>query len=148
MKQTIVRVARASDLEEVLDLLGYLHPQDASPDPAKAQAAWSAMLGSGLITSLVAEIGGSLVSSCTLAILPNLTRAARPYGVIENVVTHPNYRRQGLGHAVLSAALEAAWAVDCYKVMLATGSHRPEILQFYESAGFTRGKTAFQARRA
>jgi len=105
------------------------------------------MLGSGLVTLLGAEIGGCLASSCTVAIVPNLTHAARPFGIIENVVTRSDYRRQGLGHAVLAAALEVAWAADCYKVMLATGSQRPETLRFYESAGFTRGKTAFQVRR-
>jgi GNAT superfamily N-acetyltransferase len=89
-----------------------------------------------------------LVSSCTLAIIPNLTRGCRSYGVIENVVTHPNRRRIGLGRRVLSAALTAAWQADCYKVMLATGSHREETLRFYEQAGFERGgKTFFQARQ-
>jgi GNAT superfamily N-acetyltransferase len=73
---------------------------------------------------------------------------ARSYGVIENVVTHPGHRRTGLGRSVLASALKAAWDANCYKVMLATGSPKPETLRFYESAGFERGgKTFFQARR-
>jgi GNAT superfamily N-acetyltransferase len=81
-------------------------------------------------------------------IIPNLTRGVRPYGLIENVVTHPGHRRTGLGRAVLSAALETAWGADCYKVMLATGFRREETLRFYEKAGFEReGKTFFEARR-
>lgn len=106
------------------------------------------MLGSGLITILVADVEGRLASTCTLVIVPNLTRATRPFGIIENVVTHPDHRRHGLGRAVLTAALETAWAADCYKVMLATGSRKLETLRFYEGAGFERGgKTFFQARR-
>ena len=51
-------------------------------------------------------------------------------------------------HQKLSATLKAAWDANCYKVMLATGSPKPETLRFYESAGFERGgKTFFQARR-
>jgi GNAT superfamily N-acetyltransferase len=97
---------------------------------------------------MVAEAAGELVSTCTLVIVPNLTRGARPYGLIENVVTHSRHRRTGLGQAVLSAALKAAWNADCYKVMLATGSRHEETLRFYEKAGFTRGgKTFFEARR-
>jgi GNAT superfamily N-acetyltransferase len=88
------------------------------------------------------------LQSCTLSIIPNLTRGARSYGVIENVVTHPGHRRTGLGRSVLASALEAAWDANCYKVMLATGSPKSETLRFYESAGFERGgKTFFQARR-
>ena len=37
------------------------------------------------------------------------------------------------------AALEAAWAAECRKVMLlASGSRREETLRFYENAGFER----------
>ncbi len=88
------------------------------------------------------------MSSCTLAIIPNLTRGARPYGIIENVVTHPDHRRTGLGRAVLRAAIDKAWSADCYKVMLATGSKREATLSFYEAAGFQKGgKTYFEIRR-
>ena len=104
-------------------------------------------MASDLTTVMVAEATGELVSTCTLVIVPNLTRGVRPYGLIENVVTHPGHRRTGLGQAVLSASLNAAWNADCYKVMLATGSRREETLRFYEKAGFKRGgKTFFEAR--
>jgi GNAT superfamily N-acetyltransferase len=89
----------------------------------------------------------ALVSSCTLSVIPNLTRGCRPYGVIENVVTHPQYRRQGLGRAVLQHALNDAWLARCYKVMLLTGRKDEGIYMFYESAGFDReAKQAFLAK--
>jgi GNAT superfamily N-acetyltransferase len=92
--------------------------------------------------------GGELIGSCTLAIVPNLSRGARPYGVIENVVTDAARRRSGVGRAVLQAALDKAWRADCYKVLLATGSKRESTLRFYEGAGFTRdAKTYFEIRR-
>jgi GNAT superfamily N-acetyltransferase len=149
MSTVIIRSATRGDLARVLDLYRHLHPDDPPPDAERAEAAWSALFGSGLTTVFIADAEGVLVSSCTLAIIPNLTRGARSYGVIENVVTHPDHRRRGLGRSVLAAALKAAWDSDCYKIMLATGSRRPETLQFYEGAGFERGgKTFFQARRA
>lgn len=129
-------------------LYRHLNPGDADPDAARAEAAWGAMLGSPLMTVFVVEVDGRLVSSCTLVIVPNLTRVARPYALVENVVTHADYRNRGLARSVLGAALDAAWAADCYKVMLATGSSNPETLRFYERSGFERGgKTFFQARR-
>jgi GNAT superfamily N-acetyltransferase len=144
----IIRAAVPGDLAGLKELFHHLSPEDPRPEPAKAAAIWSTMLDSRLMTVIVAEIGSMLASTCTLVIVPNLTRGARPWAVIENVVTHPEHRGRGLGTAVLAAAQEAAWAAGCYKVMLATGSRRPETLRFYEKAGFERGgKTFFQARR-
>ena len=137
------------DLPGILALYRHLHPADPPLDPTTAKAAWSSLLSSGLTTLFVADMTGLLVSSCTIAIIPNLSRGARPYGVIENVVTHADHRRAGLGRAVLRVALDKAWNADCYKVTLATGSRKVSTLGFYEAAGFQRGgKTYFEIRRS
>ncbi len=128
-------------------LLRHLSPNDPPPDPATAEAAWVALLGSKLTTVFVADGENGLASTCMLAIIPNLTRGAKSFGVIENVVTHPGQRRTGLARAILAAALEAAWKAGCYKVMLASGRDE-DTLRFYERCGFKRGsKTHFEARR-
>ena len=148
MLKPVIRPATPEDLAGVLALYRQLNPGDPALDVAGAAPVWAAVLGSGLTTPFVAEIEGRLVSSCTLAIVPNLSRGARPYGVIENVVTDAGHRRSGLGRAVLEAALDKAWAANCYKVLLATGSRRESTLRFYEGVGFTRdAKTYFEIRR-
>lgn len=95
---------------------------------------------------LGALASGLAVSSCTLSVIPNLTRNAAPYAVVENVVTHEDHRRCGYGRAVLAHALAQAWRQGCYKAMLLTGSKKESTLRFYEDAGFRREKTAFVAR--
>ncbi|WP_235035307.1 GNAT family N-acetyltransferase [Roseomonas sp. 18066] len=143
-----VRPATAADLPGLLALLAQLNPEDAPPDLPAAAAALAAGEASGLVTVLVVEIDGTVGATCTLVVVPNLTRGTRPWAVVENVVTDAGHRRQGLGRKVLQAALDRAWAAGCYKVMLATGSQRQGTLLFYEAAGFIRGeKTFFQARR-
>ena len=97
MLKPVIRPATSEDLAGVLALYRQLNPDDPALDVAGAAPVWSAVLGSGLTTPFVAEIEGRLVSSCTLAIVPNLSRGARPYGVIENVVTDAGHRRSGLG---------------------------------------------------
>lgn len=144
MTRPVLRTARAEDLAGIQALYLHLNAEDPPADPQKAGPAWDSLLNSGLTTVLVAEIGGLLVASCTLVVIPNISRGARPYALIENVVTHAEHRRKGLGHA----ALDRAWQAGCYKVMLATGSKEEGTLRFYEGAGFERGgKTFFQIRR-
>jgi GNAT superfamily N-acetyltransferase len=144
----IIRPANLDDLSGMLSLYRHLHPEDPILEPSAAMKTWSAMLSSRLTIPYVADVAGAVVSSCTLAVIPNLTRGGRAYGVVENVVTHADYRRMGLGRAVLQAALEGAWNADCHKVILATGSRRESTLRFYEAAGFQRGgKTYFEVRR-
>lgn len=146
---TLIRTARPADLPGLLALYRHLQPEDPAPEARQAEGAWAEMLASPLISVILAERVGELVASCILIRIPNLTRGTRPYAVIENVVTHAAHRREGLGQAVLAAALEAAWAANCYKVSLASGSRQESTLRFYEKAGFTRNaKTFFEVRRA
>ena len=141
-----IRKIRKDELSGLLSLYRHLHPNE--PVTTDVERLWQRILADPQLHYLVAEAAGQLVSSCTLAIIPNLTRNARPYGLIENVVTHSNFRRQGIGTRILHTALELAWAQDCYKVMLLTGRKDEATLRFYQQAGFEAGvKTGFVARR-
>lgn len=142
-----IRTINRDDLPALIALYAHLHSDDAPlPDDATLAVVWEAILSDPKLQCFVAERDGRLVGSCTLCVIPNLTRGARPYGLIENVVTHADYRRQGLGTRLLHAALQRAWEHGCYKVMLSTGSKRESTLRFYENAGFKRGiKTGFVA---
>jgi GNAT superfamily N-acetyltransferase len=147
MHEIAIRHASDSDLEGILGLYTHLNPADVHPDATRARAAWSALLGSPLTTVFVATIADRMIATCVLAIIPNLTRGARSFGVIENLVTEASRRRTGVGRAIIAAALQAAWDADCYKVMLASGRDE-DTLQFYERCGFKRGgKTFFEIRK-
>ena len=142
-----VRPAGHDDLPQLLALYPHLDPDDRIPSLSVAQqrfAQLQAYSGSGIFVGL---IDGAVVVSCTLIVIPNLTRGGQPYALIENVVTRADVRGRGYGKEILRAAVEAAWQADCYKVMLMTGSKQPSTLQFYASAGFEQNKTGFQVRR-
>ena len=143
-----IREIRAAELSKLLGLYRHLHPTDPElPVTNDIQALWQRICADPNLHYLVAEVGGTFASTCTFAIIPNLTRGARPYGLIENVVTHPEFRRRGIATALLRFALQLAWAQDCYKVMLLTGRKDEGTLRFYEKAGFQAGeKTGFVAR--
>ena len=143
----MIRAARPSDLERLLKLYPQLNPSDEamSLDLAASRLGDINQLpGSAVLLGL---LGNDLVASCTLIVIPNLTRAGRPYALIENVVTDALHRGRGYGTRILRAAVDAAWGAGCYKVMLMTGSKQPSTLKFYENAGFEQTKTGFQMRR-
>ncbi len=144
----VCRLARDDELEAVLDLYKDLHEKDDPLPPfEQLRGIWNEITHRPGMHLLVAALDAKLVASCTLAIIPNLTRGARPYGLIENVVTRKDYRKKGIGTSLLQHALETAWQNRCYKVMLLTGSKNPATLRFYEQAGFVQGeKTGFIAR--
>lgn len=143
-----IRNIREDELPQLIELYTHLHAvDDPLPEGDELASMWRAFLDDPHIHCIVAECDGRLVSSCTLGLVPNMTRGGRPYGMIENVVTHKDYRCRGLGTKVLQHALGIAWQSNCYKVMLLTGSKRPETLRFYEKAGFRMGtKTSFIAK--
>jgi GNAT superfamily N-acetyltransferase len=87
-----------------------------------------------------------IVGTCTVNLCANLSWSGRPYAIIENVIVDSNYRRQGVGSALLLFARNFAQNAGCYKVALMTGSKRLETMRFYENAGFVGNKTGFQAR--
>jgi GNAT superfamily N-acetyltransferase len=137
-----------SDLAALLRLYTFLNPADPvlQPEDPAVLRQWAVILADPRLRYYVVEVDGSVVATCAFTLIPNFTRGMHPYGVIENVVTDPAFRQQGLGTAVLHHALAEAWRESCYKVMLSTGSKRESTLHFYEKAGFQRGvKTGFVA---
>ena len=147
MNPLTIRELAEHDLDALLALYTELHRADA-PLPARAHVleVWRAMLRDPKLYCLGGFAGEQLVTSCTLVVVPNLTRACRPYGLIENVVTTTAQRCRGFGRQILQQACALAWEHGCYKAMLLTGRQDEATLSFYESAGFDRhSKQAFYA---
>ena len=142
----IVRSARREDLSDLLSLYQELNPADPRLDDEAASRTFDAMLAQPGMHIFVAEVDGHAVSTATLIIVPNLTRSARPYGLIENVVTASSHRKQGLGHAVIRHTINFGFAAHCYKIMLLTGQKEESVHRFYQACGFIQNKTGYQIR--
>ena len=142
-----LREAAAGDLPGLLRLYLHLHEVALPQDGERLRGAWARILADEGHHILVCEADGELVASCVCVVVPNLTRDARPYALIENVVTHALWRRRGLASACIERAIEIASAQNCYKVMLMTGAKDEGTLAFYRGCGFDAGeKTAFVRR--
>ncbi|MCA0400829.1 MAG: GNAT family N-acetyltransferase [Proteobacteria bacterium] len=143
----VCRAARADDLLALLALYAELSPDNPPLDVPMAEARLAQMLAMPQLHLGIGEIGGRVVTTATLLLVPNLTRGARPFGLIENVVTLAAYRGQGHARRLLANLVDQARDANVYKVMLMTGRKGESVLGFYESCGFARGtKTAFEIR--
>jgi GNAT superfamily N-acetyltransferase len=140
----VIRDLGIDEADALVDLYQHLNAGDAPPPPEAVHVVFAhpGLRHFGLFD------GDRLVASCNLAVIPNLTRGGRSYGVIENVVTHADHRGRGHGQAVIRHAIEQAWEVGCYKVVLTTSRKDPAVWAFYERCGFDGGnKRAFVIRK-
>lgn len=141
------REAGAGDLDAVVALYEQLHPDDVTPTDGSVEAAFARVLATPGLRIYLLEEDGAVVATTYLNLIPNLTRGAAPYAVIENVVVERSRRGQGLGKRIMDATLRVAWAEGCYKAMLMTGSRTPATHAFYRACGFSPDeKTAYLAR--
>jgi GNAT superfamily N-acetyltransferase len=143
-----VRLARIDELDKLIDLYRHLNPEDEYDEMVRFETIWKGIQADKDIYYFVIEEDSRFAASCCLAIIPNLTRGGSPIGFIENVITHPGYRRKGYAAAVLKEAVETSWKQGCYKVMLQSGRKRTEGHKLYEKLGFNKdSKYGYELRR-
>ena len=129
-----VRAATFDDLDQIRALYYQLNPGDIKSPPDALNQIFEIITLSPWLTIYIGEVDKTVVASCYLNVIPNLTRGCSPYALIENVVTHKDHRRCGYGRRIVDFALRSAWQAGCYKAMLLTGSQNA--IPFYEACGF------------
>lgn len=140
----MVREVIKEDLEEVLQLYLYLHEKSVPERSEHLISTWNQIVEDENHHLIVNIIDNKIISSCVCVIIPNLTRDVRPYALVENVVTHKDYRGKGYATECLNYAKDIALKQNCYKMMLLTGSKEQKTLDFYQNAGYnSTDKTAF-----
>jgi GNAT superfamily N-acetyltransferase len=144
---TVFREAAPGDFDQIMGLYRQLQPSDPVLEDGADAAAFKQILDSPLLCLFVLDNDGTIVATTYLNVIPNLTRSAAPYAVIENVVVDKTLRGTGLGKRLMAATLQAAWDAGCYKAMLMTGSRNPATHGFYRACGFSAdSKTGYIAR--
>lgn len=135
----IIRKAKGKDAED-LKKLYFEYLTVYPPTEEQDMSVWAELLNKfeedENMYLLVVEENGKVVSTVQMAIIESLTHNIRPFAVIENVVTHIDYRNKGYASALLDKASEIAKECRCYKVFLETGSNKESTLNFYRNNGF------------
>lgn len=132
-----VRNIKSDELDKLISLYQHLHPQDATASKEALEKTWQTIQEHpSLFRYFVIEKEDQIIASCNLSLIPNFTRGARPIGLIENVVTHADFRNQGLGKTIIKHAVSVARENNCYKVMLLSDIKRTDSHHFYRKLGF------------
>jgi glucosamine-phosphate N-acetyltransferase len=127
----VIREAVVADyehgLEEVLRSLG------GSPlTPADVRLALRRRRRSGMHT-YVAVLNGRVAGTASLWVEAKLTHGGLRAAHLEDVAVAQEYRRCGLGSALVRHALRVARALGCYKAVL---DCRDDVTHFYLKLGF------------
>lgn len=135
----ITVASRASD--ELLEALERLIPQLTDRHPPPDREALTALIGSESSRLLLARLPdetGPIVGILTLAVyrVPTGVRA-----VIEDVVVESSARGQGVGEALMRAALALARRAGANGVALTSNPKRQAANRLYQALGFTRRET-------
>ena len=142
-----IREANKDDFLGIMTLYRQLQPDDPVLSNGADREVFDEIIRSNSLHLFVLLRDKKIRATSYLNIIPNITRSASPYAVIENVVTDEYLRGQGIGKQLMAVVLDFAWSKGCYKAMLQTGSKREATHAFYRSCGF-RGdeKTGYIAR--
>ena len=139
-----IREAVREDLEQLLELYTQLNENDMPAFDRRLEEVWEKILSDAGHHIIVGSVDDRIVSSCVIAVIPNLTHGQRPYALVENVITCGAHRGKGYATQLLDFARQIAVKENCYKIMLLTGSKEESTLDFYRKAGYnSNDKTAF-----
>lgn len=143
MAEPTVREATEADLPRILELLDQLplspdaaHEDLRSPVAEAYRAAYREIESSSKHWLLVVDVGGRVVGTAVLIIIPNLSHQGRPWAVVENVVVEEAERGKRYGELLMQRALAIAKEAGCYKLTLTSSKPRADAHRFYQRLGF------------
>jgi ADP-ribose pyrophosphatase YjhB (NUDIX family)/ribosomal protein S18 acetylase RimI-like enzyme len=129
---TVIREARPEDEERVLELLPLI-PANEGMSVLEREAAAQRFRESLAIDVLVAEVDGKVVGLLVLAFMPTLSGLR---ALIDDQAVDPDYRRQGLGAALVEAAIQRASRRGATHLLVDTSRGDAAARDFYEACGF------------
>jgi N-acetylglutamate synthase-like GNAT family acetyltransferase len=142
----VIRRAEERDAEAIQ----YLYHELVGEGKTRVLRGQIAILGkSSASFLLVVEAEGTVCATALLSLCADAMHGSQPFGVVENVIVTRHMRGQGLGSRLITHIESLARRHDCTKLMLLSGSHRPEAHAFFRNCGFSgAAKQAFVKYRS
>jgi ADP-ribose pyrophosphatase YjhB (NUDIX family)/ribosomal protein S18 acetylase RimI-like enzyme len=134
----VIREARAEDEARVLELLPLI-PSNAGLSPVAIQAAGQRFRESLAMEVLVAEVNGQVVGFLALTFMHGLSGLR---ALIDELAVDPAHRRQGIGAALVEAAIQRADRRGATHLLVDTSKGDAAARDFYQACGFEAGGIA------
>jgi len=132
-RSLVVRLVGAEDAAVVHNLLLEFNGEALPPETLACRMRQA----SGLETAFLAEQGGIPAGLLVLRIVTTISDA-RDWAEITEMYVRPEFRRQGIGAALIHAAFEQCGARGCAEVHLLVDPDNVEAQAFYKATGFDR----------
>jgi GNAT superfamily N-acetyltransferase len=117
----VIRRAVSADLPAVLSLYGQPDVDNGKVmDLETANSLFVKMSTYPSYRLFVACSEGRIVGTYSLVILDNLVHMGAPSGLVESVVLFSDWRRKGVGKAMMSHAMALCREAHCYKLALSS----------------------------
>jgi GNAT superfamily N-acetyltransferase len=123
-----------SDLPELAVLYQELMDESTNLEIMTATFQW--MAANQAYYVLVAKSDEAVAGSLMGIVCWELLGRCRPFMVIENVIVAPDYRRMGVGRALMTEIERLAREQDCSLIEFCSSSKRKDAHRFYESMGY------------
>lgn len=130
--------AREADLPQLVELLALLFDQEAEfqPDAAKQAAALKLILSDPVRGRIyVAREGRRAVAMASLLFTVSTAEGGKA-AWLEDLVVHPDHRRQGTGQKMLAYVVSQARAEGVLRITLLTDMQNERAQALYRRAGF------------
>jgi GNAT superfamily N-acetyltransferase len=141
-----VRAATASDIPRIVELFEHGSLVQGKEDPTDLVPYEDALaeITRGAGDVLVAEVDGEVVGVCQLIVFRHLQSKGALCAEVESVHVHPDWRGQGIGRLLMTATIDRARALGCYRVQLTSNTARPDAHRFYGALGFEASHRGFK----
>jgi len=136
--ELIIHRAHSEHLPQVLALL-QLIPANASLSETDLQAVGLRLREGAGLEVLVAEGEGQVVGFVALSFVRTLTGMK---AWVDDIAVAPDYRRQGIGAALVEAAVRLARQRGCRYLWIDTAKSNPPARAFFDELGFKEGGVA------
>jgi len=134
----VIREARPEDEARVMELLPLI-PANADMSPVEMEAAARRFHESLAMDVLVAEVDGQVVGFLALSFTLVLSGLR---ALIDDLAVNPMYRRQGVGAALVEAAIQRADRRGATHLLVDTSRGDAAARDFYQASGFEAGGIA------